>query len=344
MNQTSEKPTSPTPATATGKPGETSNWPYIVRLLGIAAGVVVLVYGVWWGVLYTMQDKMIFPVDKLPMPVRQPRFANTLVLSLQLENGGTNEAWLIPGRGVDNQNPGPLVIFFHGNMELIDFQDQIVSEYTRRGISVLLPEYRGYGRSGGTPGRDAIEEDNEQFFDTVIKLPTVDPTRVVMHGRSIGGAICAELAAHRKPAGLILESTMASMAQMAWDRAAPAFLIKHPYVTDQVISKLKCPTLIMHGSADDVIPVEHGHMLQQANPNATYVEYDAGHNDFPGTNNLQAYWSQIDKLLREVGIDPAIRPAPKAVKLETISPQQPAATSTPAPAPTAPATEPVPAK
>jgi fermentation-respiration switch protein FrsA (DUF1100 family) len=304
--------------------------------VGIAAGVVVLVYAVWWGVLYTMQNKMLFPTDKLPMPVRQPRFPNTLVMQLKLDDGSTNEAWLIPGRGVTPQHPGPLVVYFHGNAELIDFQDQIVSEYTKRGISVLMPEYRGYGRSGGEPNLTNIEKDNEHFFDTVIKQPIIDPTHIVFHGRSIGGAVAGQLAITRRPAGLILESTFASMAQMAHDRAAPAFLITNPYVTDKVVAKLKCPILIMHGSADDLIPVEHGHMLQQANPNATYVEYDAGHNDFPGMNNLPDYWAQIDKLLKEVGIDPSIKPAPqKPIAADKAQTPAPAATEQPAKAPAA---------
>ncbi|HAI14263.1 MAG TPA: hypothetical protein DCM28_21340 [Phycisphaerales bacterium] len=326
MNQASDSNQNKPAAT---QPQEQSNWPFIVRLLVIAAITVVVVYGVWWGALYTMQDKLIFPVDQVPKPAsRQPRFANTLVLTLELEDGGKNEAWLIPGRGVTQANPAPLVVFFHGNAEIIDLQDQIVNEYTKRGINVLLPEYRGYGRSSGNPGLVTIDEDCKQFYDTVIKLPIVDPTKIVFHGRSIGGAVAGQLAITRQPAGLILESTLANMAKMATDRAAPGFLVKHKYITDQVVAKLKCPQLIMHGSVDDIIPVDHGHLLQQANPNATYVEFDAGHNDFPGMNNLPAYWSQIDKLLGEVGIDPTVKPLPKAANpaAEATAPQ----TATPA--------------
>ncbi|MAX25518.1 MAG: hypothetical protein CMJ19_13540 [Phycisphaeraceae bacterium] len=331
-----------TPATSDKKPlikpEEKSNWPFIIRLLAIAATTVILVYIVWWAVLYSLQDQMLFPVDKLPSPTRQPRFPNTLVLSLPLEEGGTNEAWLIPGRGVSPDKPAPLVIFFHGNAELIDFQDQIVNEYTKRGINVLLPEYRGYGRSAGTPGLVTIQEDNERFYDTVIKQPIIDPTRIVFHGRSIGGAIAGQLASTRRPAGLILESTLASMAQMANDRVAPSFLVKHDYKTDFVVSKLKCPILIMHGSVDEIIPVHHGHMLQQANPNATYLEYECGHNDFPGMNNLPDYWSQIDKVLGEIGIDTSIKPLP--VKPKAAADSKADTSSKPSASPPAPAVEP----
>jgi pimeloyl-ACP methyl ester carboxylesterase len=319
------------------KPQEQSNWPFIIRLLGIAGATVILVYVVWWALLYSWQDKMIFPVDSLPTPAREPKFPNTLVLKLQLDEGGSNEAWLIPGRGVNKDKPGPMVVYCHGNAELIDQQIQIVSEYTKRGISVLLPEYRGYGRSGGTPSLVNIQKDNEKFYDTVIKQPIIDPTRIVFHGRSIGGAIAAQLASTRRPAGMILESTLASMAQMAHDRAAPAFLVKHPYKTDVVVAALKCPILLMHGSMDDVIPVQHGHMLQQANPNATYVEYECAHNDFPGMNNLPDYWKQIDKLLGEVGIDASVKPIPvrpnatDAPKAQTPQADQPAKPTTTTP-------------
>lgn len=346
MNQDSGQPSENKSGKMPIQAQEPSNWPFIFRLLGIAAGVVILVYVAWWGFLYTMQDKLLFPVDKLPVPVRQPRFPNTIVLQIKLDGGGSNEAWFIPGRGITPNHPGPLVMFFHGNAELIDFQDQIVSEYTKRGISVLLPEYRGYGRSGGTPNLQNIQKDNEAFFDAAIKLPMVDPTHIIFHGRSLGGGIAAELATTRRPAGLILESTFASMAQLAHDRAAPAFLIKNPYQTDKVVAKLKRPILIMHGSNDEIIPVAHGHLLQQANPNATYVEYDAGHNDFPGMNNLPDYWKQIDKLLIETGIDPSIKPLPKPVAQKPATDtktatdtKQPAASDSKAPAP-APTTTP----
>lgn len=324
MNQSTDKPI-PQPVPIASP--EQSNWPFILRLLGIAAGVVILVYVGWWGFLYTMQDKMLFPTDQLPMPTRQPRFKNTLVLHMKLDIGGTNEAWFIPGLGVTPKTPAPMVIFFHGNAELIDFQDQIVAEYTRRGINVLLPEYRGYGRSGGTPNLQDIQRDNENFYDTATKLPLVDPTRILFHGRSIGGAIAGQLASTRRPAALILESTFASMTELAHDRAAPGFLIKHPYQTNKVIQQLNRPMLIMHGSEDEIIPVHHGHMLQQANPNAIYAEFAAGHNDFPGNGNYQDYWKLIDKLLVETKIDPAIKTIPKPIAKTPAT--QPASTTQP---------------
>ncbi|MBL4700354.1 MAG: hypothetical protein JKX85_03770, partial [Phycisphaeraceae bacterium] len=77
MNQ----PTLPTSDNPVAPPLEPhSNWPFIMRLLGGALGVVVLVYVVWWGFLYTMQDKMLFPTHQLPSPQLQPKFPNTVVM------------------------------------------------------------------------------------------------------------------------------------------------------------------------------------------------------------------------------------------------------------------------
>ena len=94
----------------------------------------------------------------------------------------------------------------------------------------------------------------------------------------------------------------------------------------------------MHGSVDEIIPVHHGHMLQQANPNATYLEYECGHNDFPGMNNLPDYWSQIDKVLGEIGIDTSIKPLP--VKPKAAADSKADTSSKPSASPPAPAVEP----
>ncbi len=307
-----------------------SHWPMIGRLILIAFGTVFAVYVLWWAVLYMMQDKMMFPIDSLPAPQRQPRYPNTLVLGLPLENGASNEAWFVPGYGVNEGSPGPVVMFFHGNAELIDYQDMVVAQYIQRGISVMLVEYRGYGRSGGIPSQENITVDNQQFFDIMLNLPMVDPTQIVFHGRSIGAAIAAQLARTRRPAGLILESAFASGGQMARDLAAPGFLVKNPFNTVKVVRLAKFPILIAHGTEDTLVPPHHAAMLLEAAPDATYVKYAIDHNRFPGVENVADYHHRIDEFLKTLGIDPTLKPvaSPQALPAKTApEPQQPPATA-----------------
>ncbi len=89
---------------------------------------------------------------------------------------------------------------------------------------------------------------------------------------------------------------------MAREFYAPMFLAKHPFRTDRVLESLDLPVLIMHGMRDDVIPVSHARKLRSIASDATYVEYDCAHNDFPGTQNEVAYWDAIESFLVRGGV------------------------------------------
>jgi len=263
---------------------------------------VITFYIVWCLTLFFYQDQMLFPADMAPEPSGGPADPSITVHRLEIESGGKVESWFIPAKGISRDEPGPVVVFFHGNAEIIDYQQGIVPSYLRMGCSVLLPEYRGYGRSAGKPSEKGIVADAVRFYDEMLKREDVDTSRIVIHGRSLGGGVAAQLATRRKPAALILESTFCSVAEMAHDYFAPEFLAKHPFYTDRVLPGLDIPILIFHGSRDDIIPVEHGRRLKNLAPDAVYVEYDCNHNDFPCMKNLQAYWGEIQKFLTINGI------------------------------------------
>jgi fermentation-respiration switch protein FrsA (DUF1100 family) len=217
------------------------------------------------------------------------------------DGGGHVEAWFVPARS-DTGGRRPVIVYFHGNAEIIDHQQAVVAGYRRLGCSVLLPEYRGYGRSAGKPSQRAILADNVRFFDELVERPEVDAARIVFHGRSLGGAVAADLAMKRKPAALVLESTFTSVASMAHRYAAPEFLVTNPYRTDRVVATIGVPVLSFHGTRDTIIPVAHGRELARLAPGIVYREYDCGHNDFPGDANASAYWAEIESFLAAHGI------------------------------------------
>lgn len=253
-------------------------------------------YAVWCGVLYYNQDRMLFPAEFAPAPGPMLYNAKTIQLERPIE-GGKVVAWFIPAPKLKPGTISPVVIFFHGNAEIIDFQDTIVQGYQKLGCSVLLPEYRGYGRSDGTPSEAAIIDDALYFHDQIIQRHDVDRLRIFFHGRSVGGGPAAGLAIRRTPRVLILESTFTSVAAMARAYFAPSFLVKNAFHVDDILEMLDAPVLIFHGAHDDIIPVGHGHALRDIARRATYVEYDCMHNDFPGSKNEEDYWNRIRSFL-----------------------------------------------
>ncbi|MBN1916488.1 MAG: alpha/beta hydrolase [Verrucomicrobia bacterium] len=253
-------------------------------------------------VLFALQDRIIFPRHLAPEPLDAPYGAGAISLTIEYDNGGNGFGWYLPAPAAaptaSVETPAPCVIFFHGNGEIADYQHDVVEGYHALGFSVLLPEYRGYGRADGAPGEKAILADAERFYDLLIKRPEVDAARIVFHGRSLGGSFAAGLAARRAPSALILESTFMSVVSMARRYLLPPVLVRHPLRTDRVLRRLDVPVLIMHGRRDGVIPVAHGRKLARIAHKALYVEYDCGHMvliDQPG------YWEKIRRFLVEAG-------------------------------------------
>ena len=215
-------------------------------------------------------------------------------------SGGV-EAWFLPGKGTSADEPGPLLVFAHGNGEVIDLWPEALLPYRNAGVSVLLPEYRGYGRSEGSPSEQAIDADFTALLDLVTARPDVDGERVAYHGRSLGGGAVCALARQRPPRALILESTFTSVRDRAADLFIPGFLVRDPFDNLEVVGSLDVPVLVMHGERDGIVPLTDGEALAAAAPQGRFTSFSCGHNDFPGADRAR-YWAEIHALLRESGV------------------------------------------
>lgn len=210
------------------------------------------------------------------------------------------EAWFLPGDGVSEAAPGPLVVFAHGNGELIDHWAHELALYREMGVSVLLPEYRGYGRSDGRPGQRALTGDMVAWYDHVAARPDVDASRIVLHGRSLGGGIVCALASERPPAAMILESTFTSITDVVRAWHVPAMLVRDRFDNRSCIERFDKPLLVVHGTCDELLPVAHGRALADAAARARLVLYECGHNDLMRLRD--GYWGEIERWLRDSAI------------------------------------------
>ena len=211
---------------------------------------------------------------------------------------GPVEGWLFRGKGAagTHHQRGPAVLMAHGNRELIDYYRDRASAYQRLGVTVLLGEYRGYGRSAGTPSRARVASDFVAFYDYLISQPMVDPQKVIFHGRSLGGAVISELSRQRTAAGIIVESTFTSIKAMA--HGAPDFLLVDRYDTLGALLDYSGPILIIHGTRDNVVPVAHALEMKKRMPCAELLLYDFGHSD--GPPDWDIYWKDIAAFLHRV--------------------------------------------
>jgi len=247
-----------------------------------------------------LQRWFLFPRYLLrPLPSAGTSVRGLETLTIDTPQGNV-EAWFLPGDGASPERPAPVVIFAHGNGELIDDWPEMLDPYRRMGLSVFLPEYRGYGRSAGTPSELHIVEDYVRFHDLVRARPDVDAGCIVLHGRSLGGGVVCALAGQRSARGLVLESTFTCIADIARRWLIPRSLIEDRFESESIVRTLDIPILLFHGTRDRVVPYQHALALVQAAKRGKLVTYDCDHNDMARTP--QSFWSEIRRYLESLGI------------------------------------------
>lgn len=250
--------------------------------------IVLALVATWWIFAFLGQRSMLFPRGYASAPHAMPVGGREVWID---SPEGKVEAWFLPGEGVTPGKPGPAVLFAHGNGEIVGDDTDILDGYRALGVSVLACEYRGYGRSAGSPSKDAIGEDFVKFYDALVKMPEVDSKRVVFHGRSLGGGAVCALSELRPPAALVLESTFTSVRSMAGRMGLPGFLMRDPFDNEAAVARFDGPVLVLHGTEDRVVPFQQGQALARAAQHSTFVEYKCGHNDLPP--DPAAYWFEI---------------------------------------------------
>jgi len=271
--------------------------------IAMRIGLYVLIAAVVWAIAAcALQRRVLFPRHAIPAPP-EPSAAET---SERIEPwhrdtpAGRVEAWFMPAPDATAAAPKPAVIFAHGNAELIDHNIELANAYHELGVSVLMPEYRGYGRSAGSPSQKAIVADYVAFYDRLAAQPGVDAQRIVFHGRSLGGAVTAQLAEKRRPAAWVLQSTFTSVAAMARGFGVPRFLVRDPFEVKDVLKGYDGPVLILHGTADEIVDISHANALHAAAEGSELATFPTGHNE-PMPEDA---WRRIEAFLRRSGVMP----------------------------------------
>jgi hypothetical protein len=267
------------------------------RLVKVIAGAA-LIYAVYCLLLFLGQRHILFPRYMVPSP-GPAALQGTRIETWWLETAsGKVEAWYLPPAAAEK--PAPAVIFGHGNGELIDYWPNELGRFSEMGIGLLLVEYPGYGRSDGSPSQESIAETFTLAYDRLAARTDVDPARIVLFGRSLGGGAVCDLALKRPSAALILMSCFESVSAFAVRYLAPAFLIRDPFDNLSAVRQYHGPVLVLHGQFDEVIPFGHGQALHAAAQDGKMIVYEAGHNDCPP--DWAVFWRDVEEFLRANGI------------------------------------------
>jgi len=268
------------------------------------------IYLAYCCLLFVMQRQIIFPRSHIPYSPETENVVPGLEKIWLSTHSGKFETWFMPPLNIDPSKsapvksaptkPAPAVIFGHGNAELIDFCPEELKVFTRIGIGVLLIEYPGYGRSEGSPSQKSISQAFNAGYDYLVSRKDVDPNRIILFGRSLGGGAVCSLALNKPSVALILQSTFTSVTAFASRFLAPGFLVRDPFDNLSVVSTYTGPVLIVHGKNDDIIPFSHGKALYDKCLKGKLIVYDCSHNDCPPDYFI--FQKDIETFLTDVGI------------------------------------------
>jgi len=250
-------------------------------VIRIALSVLKIAVAVYVGLcilLFFRQSHMVYfplaPVTQKPSDVGLAYESVTLMTA----DGVRLAGWFVPCEGARGT-----VLMCHGNGGNIGDRLHPIGLFHELGLNVLIFDYRGYGESAGKPSEEGTYQDARAAWQYLVEKRNTPPDKIVIFGRSLGGAVATGLAERVTPAALILEATFTSIPDMG-ARLYPwlpiRLLSRYRYNTLARLEQIHCPVLIAHSRDDEMIPFEQGQRLfAAAHEPKTFFELAGNHNE-----------------------------------------------------------------
>lgn len=260
----------------------------LLTIASILLGVFLLVY---FG-----QDHLIFPATRSIYRVpTDPPFCWAYEDVYIKVGRHTTHGWFVP-----LENARGTVLFSHGNAGNIADRLESIQLLRRLGFSVLVYDYGGYGKSTGRPSEKRIYADVEAMWRHLLVERSIPPEKIVVFGRSLGGAAAAHLSAKVRPAAVVLESTFLSIPHVAREMPGGFLLsqlIRHRFPTYEKVQNITAPLLVIHSPEDSLIPFKHGQQLFVHAPGPKqFLTIHGDHND-GFVRSMEAYLAGWDHFL-----------------------------------------------
>jgi uncharacterized protein len=251
-----------------------------MRVIWSIAGVVVFAYAALLAIVFLFQSRLVYAPSIGRELTATPGDAGLQYEEVWLDtaDGERLHAWFVAvpdAKGV--------VLLCHGNAGNISHRIDYLSMLHGLGYASLVFDYRGYGRSSGSPTEQGTYRDADAAWDHLTSIRGFEPERIAVLGESLGGAIAAWLASRRRPAALVLSSAFTSVPDLGaeiYPILPVRLLSRFDYDTRAYVLRAEVPILIAHSPQDEIIPFRHGRALFEAvrAPKA-FLAMRGGHND-----------------------------------------------------------------
>ncbi len=241
----------------------------------------VMVFGGFTLLVYVMQRSLMYFPEALRTQPADAGLAAATEVVLDTADGEKLIAWHVPPRG-----DKPVVLYFHGNGGSLRYRVERFRALTADGNGLLALSYRGYGGSTASPPEHGLLADAAAIY--AFAATQYAPERIVLWGESLGAGVGIALAAEHKVGRMVLEAPFYSAAEIGarvyWFLPV-RLLMKDQFRSDLRIGRVTAPLLILHGTADAVVPIASGErLLALANEPKRMVRFPGG-----GHNDLDAY-------------------------------------------------------
>ena len=264
--------------------------PEVVRLASALIVVAIILIALYAYATMVRRASMFYP-EKYPTGMWEaaaqlhPRDVN-----FKTHDGVRLHGWLFES-GAAN---APLIIWCHGNAGNITERSQVGQEFRRRGVDVLLFDWRGYGKSEGNPTESSLYLDAEAVYTFATGELHRTPEQIALYGESLGGPYAAWLAMRRKSRCVVIENSFPSLRELGNVLYAPlplGYFAPCSMTTSRWLNKAGVPVLVMHGRRDQVIPFQLGMKLYDdlRVPKVLLVSENAGHSEIAATEGDRYY-------------------------------------------------------
>jgi uncharacterized protein len=243
--------------------------------------------------LAPLEESVVFHPSRYPEGNWQPDGLQFEDAWFRAEDGTKLHGWFVP-----HEKPRAVVLFCHGNGgSLATWADALRTLHDRAGVTVLGFDYRGYGRSEGTPSEDGVFADARAARRWLATRAGIPEKEIVVMGRSLGGAVAIDLATDGAR-GLIIESTFTSMPEVGhalFPWLPMRSIMQTQFDSISKIRKYHGPVLQSHGTGDRLLPYSMGlQLFEAANEPKKFVSIPGGDHQDPQTPE---YYAALDAFL-----------------------------------------------
>jgi uncharacterized protein len=261
-------------------------------------GVVFASWGCVLILLMMLERTLLYPMPDVSFGDWAPSDIVFEDVWIEVQDSTRLHGWYLP-----HASPSAAVVFFHGNGEDVSWCGPEMSMWRDElGVSVLVMDYRGYGKSEGKPGEKQLVADGVVACKWLAQREQIHVSDIVLWGRSIGGGVAAGVAESTKPRAMVMECTFDSLTNVAshhmpW--VPVRWLMSNKYPSSRRLKDYRGELIQWHGNADNIVPLDSAIKLHQAIPSTSKVltiGNQLGHND-PSPDEFKVHVRDLFKRL-----------------------------------------------